>query len=485
MRTKISIERGLDPVPTWTEKAEPRRRSFNCSTSQFGGKVSLSWLFKRKYSLSLVASGVNTFGSVLFQLGILYKLEVGARSDLYYASIVIPTVIYSLAFGALNNFLVPMFVEAEAQGDRRETTLLWNCLLLTLGGGLVLLAALYYPVLFAFPVMFRKLAWVDMTQVSKMMVTYSLYQLFNIAVLTKNCFLFARGRPVFAQTGVFFGWLVSLFLLSRFHSGDNLARIPLYLVAGNAVALLFPNLGTEAFFYRRGLLREQTVSIVSRTLPITAGTSVGWLEPAIDGVIASTLKQGSLTIYYLFGRVMLYIATAILSGYIQPVTKQLSQLAGSSRWEELRRRTNSVALRAVLVSLGISICSLMVFNFVGSLKVSLLRPYILAFRQNLPVFFLLFGYLFGVLGYAVYSNGLYILRRERIFLFASLATLSVGIILKLLGTWMFGLKGLAGGTSVYWVTWMSVLAACFSWAIRQSEKNAGSLASRSYRDHAI
>jgi peptidoglycan biosynthesis protein MviN/MurJ (putative lipid II flippase) len=434
--------------------------------------VSPSRLFKWKYSRSLIASGVNTFGSVLFQIGVLFKLGVGARSDLYYASIVIPTVIYSLAFGALNNILVPMFVEADAQGDGEHIVLFWNCLFLTLGGGLVLLGVLYYPVLFAFPLMFRKLAWVDMRQVSKILLAYSLYQLLNIAVLTKNCFLFARGRPVFAQTGVFCGWVVSLFLLSRFHAGENLARIPLCLVTGNAVALLFPNLGTEAFSYRRGLLRHQTVSLVSRTLPITAGTSVGWLEPAIDGVIASTLKQGSLTIYYFFGRVMFYIATAIFSGYIQPVTKQLSELAGSGHWGKLRRRTNSVALRAVVVGLGISICSLIVFLVIGSLKISLLRPYVLTFRQNLPVFFLLFGYLFGALGYTVYSNSLYILRRERLFLFASLTTFSVGIILKLSGAWIFGLRGLAAGTSVYWMTYAIVLLLCFSWAAKQRQADA-------------
>jgi peptidoglycan biosynthesis protein MviN/MurJ (putative lipid II flippase) len=221
-------------------------------------------------------------------------------------------------------------------------------------------------------------------------------------------------------------------------------------------------------------------------LPITAGTSVGWLEPAIDGVIASTLKQGSLTIYYFFGRVMFYIATAIFSGYIQPVTKQLSELAGSGHWGKLRRRTNSVALRAVVVGLGISICSLIAFLFIGSLNISLLRPYVIRFRENLAVFFLLFGYLFGVLGYSVYSNSLYILRRERIFLFASLGTLSVGIMLKLLGAWMFGLRGLAGGTSIYWVAWTAVLAACFSWALRQSEKDARSLGSSpSCQDHAV
>ncbi len=399
-------------------------------------------------------------------------MGVGAHSDLYYASILIPTVLYALAFGALNNVLVPMFVEANAHGNGEEIVLLWNCMIVTLVGGLALLALFYYPVLFAFPLLFRKLAWLDLGQVSGVLLAYSLYQILYIAVTTKNCFLFARGRPVFAQTGIFCGWVVSLALLSRFHGSENLARIPLCLLAGNAVALLFPNLGAETFFYRPGLLKLQTVSVISRTLPITAGTSVGWLEPAIDGVIASTLKQGSLTIYYFFGRVMFYIATAIFSGYVQPVTKHLSELAGEGRWRDLRHRTNSVALHAALLGLGLWACSLVVFLLLGIAKISFLRTYVSTFSQNFPVFLLLLGYLFGALGYVVYSNSLYVLRLERLFLIASLTTFSVGILLKLAGARMFGLRGLAAGTSVYWVTYAMVLLFCFLWAARQRQADS-------------
>jgi peptidoglycan biosynthesis protein MviN/MurJ (putative lipid II flippase) len=451
-----------------------------------GSNVTLTRLWRSRYSPSLLFSGANTLCGVVFQLGALYKLGVGARSDLYYASIIIPTVLYSLAFGALNNVLVPMFVEAKASAGGEQDALLWNCLFLTLGGGLVLLAVLYYPVLFGFPLLFRKLAWVDMAQVGKVLLAYSLYQILYTAVLTKNCSLFARGRPVAAQAGVFCGWVVSLSFLAGFHGSENLSRIPLCLVAGSTVALFFPNLGSEVFHYRAGLLRQHAVSMFSRTLPIAAGTSVGWLEPAIDGVIASTLKQGSLTIYYFFGRVMFYIATAIFSGYIQPATKHLAEAAGAGRWVELRRRTNSMAFNAVAVGLVISICALGVFLYLGIPKISFLRPYVVTFGQNLPVFLLLLGYLVGSLVYSVYSSSLYVMRRERLFLLASAITFPVGIFLKVLGARMLGLRGLAAGTSIYWVIWAAALAVCFSRAVGRSEKNAHSrVSSPSFQEQAV
>lgn len=443
-------------------------------------------LLKWKYSPSLLFAGTNTFCGVVFQLGVLYKLGVGARSDLYYASIIIPTVLYALTFGALNNVLVPMFVETKAHGNREEIVLFWNCMIVTLLGGLVLLVLFYYPVLLAFPLFFRKLAWIDLHQVSSIFLAFSLYQVLYIAVTTKNCFLFAQGRPVFAQMGVFCGWLVSLALLSQFHGSGSLARIPLCLLVGNVVALLFPNLGAKTFFYRAGLLKLQAASVASRAVPIAAGTSVGWLEPAIDTMIASTLKQGSLTIYYFFGRVMFYISTAIFSGYIQPVTKHLSELAGKGRWHDLRHRMNSVALHAGLLGVGLWTCSLVVFLLLGIVNFSFLRSYVAAFGQNFPVFLLLLGYLFGSLGYIVYSNGLYVLHRERFFLLASLATFPVGVGLKLLGVRLLGLRGLAAGTSVYWISWAAVLGACFWSVVGLSQRRARTLNSEpSYQDAAV
>src|SRR6516162_4999550 len=266
----------------------------------------LGWVLKWKYSPTLLFSGANTLCSVVFQFAILSKLGIGARSDLYFASIVATLVAYTLAFGALNNVLVPMFVEAKAKSGREEIVLLWNCVFVTSVGVSLLSILLYYPLRLAFPSMFRKLAWIDLRQVGYIFLAYSLYQLLFLAVMATNCFLFAKGRPLFAQMSVFCGWVVSLALLWRIHPTQSLWRIPFCLVAGNTVALLFPGLGREAFFYRGGLLKGHATLLFRRTLPVAAGCSVSWVEPAVDGIIASALKEGSLTIYYVFSRMMLY-----------------------------------------------------------------------------------------------------------------------------------------------------------------------------------
>ncbi len=429
-------------------------------------------LLKWKYSPSILFSGANTLCSVAFQFGILFKLGVGARSDLYFASVVPPLVAYSLAFGALNSVLVPMFVEAKAKGDREEIVLFWNCLFATFVGASLLLILLYYPVRFAFPLMFHKLAWIDLRQVSSVQRMYSFYQLLYLAVLAKNCFLFARGRPVSAQIGVFCGWMVSLVFLWQVHAVQNLGRIPFCLVAGNAAALLFPTLGQEVFFYRRGLLKQHTIWLFRRTWPVTAGCSVAWVEPAIDGVIASTLRAGSLTIYYFFSRIMLYAIMSILSGYVQPVTKHLAELAGTDSLEELQRQTRRVVAVGGLLGLGVLGLGLFALLVMDTARIPILQPYVSMFSQKLPVFFLLLGYLFGALGYAGYSNSLYVLGRERLFMVASFIIFPAGMIAKFLGARMFGLEGLAAGTSLYWLAYAVFLFFCFSLAVKQRRVTA-------------
>jgi peptidoglycan biosynthesis protein MviN/MurJ (putative lipid II flippase) len=424
----------------------------------------LGWVLKWKYSPTLLFSGANTLCSVVFQFAILSKLGIGARSDLYFASIVAPLVAYTLAFGALNNVLVPMFVEAKAKSGREEIVLLWNCVFVTSVGVSLLSILLYYPLRLAFPSMFRKLAWIDLRQVGYIFLAYSLYQLLFLAVMAKNCFLFAKGRPLFAQMSVFCGWVVSLALLWRIHPTQSLWRIPFCLVAGNTVALLFPGLGREAFFYRGGLLKGHATLLFRRTLPVAAGCSVSWVEPAVDGIIASALKEGSLTIYYVFSRMMLYTVSSIFSGYVQPVTKHLAELAATDSLWELRRQTTKVVVNGALLGLGVLGLGLVALLVLSSASIAVLHPYLLMFSQNLTAFLLLLGFLIGALGYVGYSNSLYVLRRERMFMIASLIVFPVGIISKFLGARIFGLAGLAAGTSVYWTIYAAALLVCFRWA---------------------
>jgi len=402
---------------------------------------------------------------VVFQFANLAKLGVGARSDLYFASIVMPLVIYTIAFGGLNNILIPMFVEAKANEKREETTAFWNCLLVTLAGGSLLLAVLYYPMLYVFPLLFRKLAWIDPLQTGRVLLAYSAYQILYCALAVKNCYLFAQERPVSAQISVLCGWMVSIFMIWRLHPIQNLGEIPLCLVAGNALALVFPNLGRPAFSYRRGFFRVHVSSLVSRNLPLMAGGLVSRVEPLFDGVLASLCREGSLTIYYFFGRIMLYVSTITFAGYMQPEQKRLAEIGRDERWDLLRIRTRALALRAVAVTtilLGAGLFGLALLFLSGFGPA---MPYFRYFSDDLPVLFLMLGYLVGLLIGLAYANSLFVIREERLFFIVTLSALPLGVLLKFFGAYEYSLRGLASGTSLYWLVYATALAIAFSWSI--------------------
>lgn len=426
-------------------------------------KENLLRLLKWKYSPTLFLSGANTFCSVVFQLAVLRKLGVGARSDLYYASIIFPTVLFTVVFGALTSVLVPMFVEAKARGDREETTLFWNCLLTTSLSGLSVMALMYYPSRFLFPVLFQRLAWIDLSQIIGVILAFCLYQVLLCAVSVKSCFLFAEGHPTSAQVGVFFGWLVSLFFLWRFPPVNALGQIPLCLAAGNAVALVFPNLARRTFQYDKGFVRAHASSLLSRNVPLMIGGSISSrLEPLFDAVLASYCRQGSLTIYFFFGRVMLYMTTITSAGYMQPVQKVLAEIAGERSWALLRLRTKRLAVHATLITLGLLGVAVIFLAILYWSGFGLAKPYFEYFAHDWFVFFLMLGYLVGVLVGITYANSLFILNKESLFLWASLAVLPAGLLLKFAGAHTYGLGGLALGTSLYWALNAGGLVLVFS-----------------------
>jgi O-antigen/teichoic acid export membrane protein len=179
-------------------------------------------------------------------------------------------------------------------------------------------------------------------------------------------------------------------------------------------------------------------------------------------VLASFCKEGSLTIFYFFGRIMLCMTAVTSSGYMQPVQKVLAEIAGEGRWVALRHRTKRLALRATLITVGLlsaGILFLAVLYFWGFGPV---KPYFQYFAEDLAVFFLLLGYLIGLLVSMTYSNTLFALRKERLFLWASLAVFPAGLLLKLVGAYMYGLGGLALGTSLYWMLNAAALIFVFS-----------------------
>jgi peptidoglycan biosynthesis protein MviN/MurJ (putative lipid II flippase) len=426
---------------------------------------SVSWY--RVWPLFL--AGLNTVLSVGFQLSSIYRLGVGASSDLYYAATIITAVLYTIVFDAVSNVLIPMFVEKASQGNNEHAVLLWNSLLGTAGLSLLILLGAYVPLLYLFPLIFKNLSIVYAGQIGRILIAYALYQSLFCAVTVKNCFLFAEGKPVAAQFGTLVGWVLSLFLVWQIDITSDVSRIAYCLALGNLLTLLFPNLNRSAFVYRAGRFGSHMRALFTRAAPLTSGSVILKGEALLDGALASICGVGSLTVYHVFTRMLLAVSTIVNSGYVQPVTKELAEAAGSNRWKDLRRETGGAAFKSALASIFILMPLALPFVLVRAVDVPRLVVYVQIIEQNFGVFLLLLGYLLGSLVWKVYANGLFVLRKERLFAVVCLSTFAVGFLLKILGTSMYRLSGLAAGTSLYWLLSAAAMAVAFRRSVSRSQ----------------
>ena len=423
-------------------------------------------------AMPLFLAGMNSLLSVGFQLSVIYRLGVGGPSDLYYAATIITAVLYTIVFDAVSNVLIPMFVEKASQGHNEHTVLLWNSVLGTASLGLLILLLAYFPLLFLFPLIFKNLALAHTGQLGRIFIAYSLFQILFCLVLVKNCYLFAEGKPAAAQFGLFSGWVLSLFLVWRVDFASDVSRIAYCLALGNLLTLLFPNINRTTFAYRGGLFRAHLTALFTRAAPLATGSVILKAEALLDGALASICGVGSITVFHFFSRMLLAVSSIVNSGYVQPVTRDFAQAAGNNRWQDLRHIVRGSAIKSALTSLFLLLSLALVFVLVGSLNVRHMAVYIQIFNQHYGVFLVLLGYLLGSLVWKVYANGLFVLRKERLFAIVCLSTFAAGILLKFAGTSIYSLAGLAVGTSLYWVLAASIMAAAFRWSVWRSETHS-------------
>ena len=415
---------------------------------------------------------MNTALASGFQLLIISRLGVGGLSDLYYAATIVTGFVFTMFLDPLSNVLIPMFVEKAAEGNDRQIDLLWNSMAITLGGGVVILLLIYLPIRQTFPLIFRSLRSENLSDIGKIFIAYSLYMILFGALTVKNCYLFASGRPVAAQTNVLISWIISLIMLNEIAIGSDVARIADCLVLGNVVGLMIPNFGNKTWMYRWGHLGDHCRELLSRGVLLTSGSAIFKAESLLDGVISSFSGIGGLTIYQLFSRMLISVATIVNSGYIQPVTKHLAEAAGQGRWADMRAQAARAALWSSLASLACLAPLLPIVLFLRARPIRALEVCVRIVETDYPILLLMLGLLVGCVVWKVYATGLVVLRRERLFAGICSTTFLVGVAFKVLGAYGGGLAGLGLGTSLYWI----LGAACMAAGLRKSLREQQGLA---------
>jgi peptidoglycan biosynthesis protein MviN/MurJ (putative lipid II flippase) len=416
--------------------------------------------------LSVLLAGLNAVLSSGFQLLVVYRLGVGEMSDLYYGATIAVIVIFTIYLDPLSNVLIPMFVEKEADGNNEKVELFWNSMFVVFLFGAAIVLVTYFPMRLALPLIYKSLRWVNHGEVGKIVALYSIYLILFGAITVKNCYLFACGRPVAAQSNMLVSCITSVLLISRLDVATDVSRIAYCLIGGGVAGLAFPNLDRSTFFFRGTHFRAHLSALIRRGWLLTSGSAIFKAESLLDGAIASFFGAGSLTVYQLFSRMLLSVSTIINSGYIQPVTKHLAEAAKHEQWSSLRGQARKSAFWASAAAIACLIPLVAILLILNARPIHALDIFVQLFGRNQGVFLLMLGYLVGSLIWKVYATGLIVLNRERLFALLCISTFLVGVVLKILGAYSAGLAGLALGTSLYWILGAACMAAGFWRSLR-------------------
>jgi len=405
-------------------------------------------------------SGVGIIFLVFFQWMILGIIGPGKETDAFFAAMMVPEVFQAVVTGSLTHVLVPLFATAEKeQLDQDASTFFWGFGLLFFALFLLLSVTSSHWLPVAFPGFDEQ----------SLQLTASLIkiQLFGMVLTAMSAVLASVGNAkkrfihveVSAVAGAGTALLLLIYGLSRY--GIIIAAWAICLRGLVQLILLVPQVGAfkkpdwKSIRFREGL---------SRLYPLLWGTSFYKTEVMLDRFFASMAPAGQLSIFQ-FARQLFSSGNTVLGkAIVTPMVPLLAEKAQNYDWHGFQRLTQ----RRLLVS--IIVCG---FFFIPLMAVGkpVLHVILGHGKFNVGDVSLFFGFLillgglwFGGAAGQVLSTGFYAKGDTRTPTRIGIFAYVVGIFVKAAGFALGGIKGLAIGTTIYFL----LAAACLHLGLHRS-----------------
>ncbi len=416
--------------------------------------------------LLAVVNGILTLG---YYSLVVHRYGVGATTDFVFAVALLVNVLYNVTFGQLNEILVPAFVDRRR--DQTAARCYWNVYgaTLMLGGvfGLVLLLSLLHLA----PRLYQGVGTYPAALLRDLLAIAAIYNTLFCALVVKNCYIVATGHPTWAQGQMAFrSGMTMLWMLWFGHAASPL-QIIVAQTAGTAAALLLPVGETSSGRYDRGYVRRDLLDVWHRVRWLVANASFLRIEPLFDSVIASYIGIGAVTVLYLLQRIVTFVLTIVQNGYVLPFTVKATAVGQQS--DELQRVVRRGVDESTGLTAGLLMGAALGLSALHFVPIAALRFYAGLFYEYGAVFALLSAYALGSMVVKIYATGLFVMRRERLFMGVSVASFVFALTLKITGASLIGLLGLAAGTAIGY----ALFAAIMSMVFRRVAANGGPLSS--------
>lgn len=274
---------------------------------------------------------------------IAYYFGATAATDAYLVAHIFPTLLSSLAVGAIASALIPVFTEYRIKSGEAEAWRIANAVLVICS---VLLLAGIIPVLYFAPVMVR-LAAPGLEPETAMLASSLTRILAPTALFMGLSSLFTAIMHAFRHfiLPAFSGLAISISLIViavAFGARLGVAALAIGLLAGTFfqfVLLFFPLAYKRPLFRvsRRDFSHPGLRKCMMMTLPVLAGTAASQINLLVDRVLASGLTEGSISALSFAARIIdlpAGIFTASLVGAVYPA---MAQMATEAKSDDLRK----------------------------------------------------------------------------------------------------------------------------------------------------
>ena len=406
--------------------------------------------------LALALGGTAALAIVFgffIQWATLTQLGPGQSTDALFAALAVPQIVIIVVSNPIGHVLVPLLATEDSATLEANA---WSIVAMAgLGFGLL---ALVLTVSASF--------WVPLTvpgfsgEGRALAVRLARIQVWGMAAMGTGAVLrsvyHARHRFLWPASSAVVAAAVGLaYLAWRLpRDGVSAAAWTFTLRSGFEFVLLVPAL---RHFHRPTLQGAAIREFWHRLRPLLFGYAYERTEMVVDRVLASLAPAGGLSLLYLAQQVWGAVGQVVNRAVALPVTPRLAQLAAGGEWgrfQDLYRRR----LAWVLVLTAACIAGLLAIGQPALGFVFGIRNVTSADVHLLWVLLLLLvGFLIGDPTSHLLLTSFYTTGDTATPTWIGIIVYTFGIVLKLGGFYVFGLVGLAGGTSLYWLLRSTVL----------------------------
>jgi len=395
-------------------------------------------------TLLTLTSAANLLQTVLFPVLAVRALGAGAEADALFMVFVLVNVVGVLLANSVLNWVTPRLVMRSGALSRRQ--LAWSLVWVLLLAVAALCALLW--LLAALAVAGREPA--DAYHLAAGILPLGLLAMLAAVVAAIAQCVFVAERDVLGgEWRSLLGSSVALAAWFAFAPQSLAACAALFLLRTLLVTLaLLPRLGRPRALVAddrdlREILRESRVLLLAATYYKS--------EPFIDRLLFASAPGGAVAAYHLASQVLGVVTQLAQRVLVAPVIAPFAEAVQRADLPAMRRLIGRTLLRTLAV--GVLIWALVIAA--GGELVALLlagsgvAPADVALAADMMA--LLGGYMLAVLMGIVSAQVYYCCGETRRVAIYSTVVVTLGVPVKLIGLWQFGVLGLVAGISLSWL----------------------------------